>query len=322
MSSRNNANSPNNVNRISLSKESSIFSYTDRDTTEDAFVGVPDDISRTTSLPDPGQIITDGMLLYFDGIIPNAFRSGNYSLNSSGLVWRSNTDISWDFVMVNGLLTDTDGRGCLLFDGVDDYCRLGSGTIAAEAAVNYNGLIGRSGTISHWVKDAAVNKRAHIFYASSGSSNAMNGFGGSHPPLSIEMHTASNFNGGHFFIYERGDTTISGITQNYAVSMDYSAKFDNEWYDYTVTWNEEDYIRTYINGVLVSQNLMSGVYTSTIPNNIFLGIDEYSVAHSSDGREWNGKIANVYVYDRPLNASEVLHNYNVNRYRFTQNQKL
>ena len=68
----------------------------------------------------------------------------------------------------------------------------------------------------------------------------------------------------------------------------------------------------YQNGILTYSNQLSGTpsYANTDP--LTLG-----VRASSTSYYWDGKLANIQMYNRALSASEVLHNYNALKGRFT-----
>lgn len=87
----------------------------------------------------------------------------------------------------------------------------------------------------------------------------------------------------------------------------------NTWYNIVFTWNGSQ-LNMYNNGTLI------GTTTQTINNQVLttdLTIGGYTYKGAGGAGEYfNGKIANVEIYNRGLTASEVLTNYNALKTRF------
>jgi hypothetical protein len=81
----------------------------------------------------------------------------------------------------------------------------------------------------------------------------------------------------------------------------------NTWTHLSFTF-DNDKVRGYINGSLFG----TGGSCSTNWTSQYLRLGQWN----GGGRNWNGKYGNFMIYDRALNASEILHNYNIQRTRF------
>jgi hypothetical protein len=108
--------------------------------------------------------------------------------------------------------------------------------------------------------------------------------------------------------WNNGSTLSGGVGDQYFQVT--SASFPTSvWRHVVLTFDDAvNTMRLYINGVQVSQN--TGVTQSYISQTERIG------AHFFGGSPvsfWDGKIAEVRVYDKALSAAEVLQNYNANQ---------
>lgn len=78
----------------------------------------------------------------------------------------------------------------------------------------------------------------------------------------------------------------------------------NQWVFITGTYDGTT-AKVYVNGTLEGSQSLSITFTNTA----------FKIANGLDGY-FNGKIANVQVYNRPLSASEIMQNYNTYKARF------
>jgi hypothetical protein len=86
----------------------------------------------------------------------------------------------------------------------------------------------------------------------------------------------------------------------------------NKWNNISITFNNNKTFRLYINGVLLSSSIPSGTWSFN-NQNIILGtsIDTF-------WNKFNGKIANVQIYNKELSANEIMQNYNALAKRFNK----
>ena len=88
---------------------------------------------------------------------------------------------------------------------------------------------------------------------------------------------------------------------------------DNQWHYFVAAYEGSRIIHGYVDGNFIS--------TKTIPNNILATIsgDENFIGeyYDSGDNSWNGLIGNCHIYNRALSSTEVLHNYNALKGRFS-----
>ncbi len=101
------------------------------------------------------------------------------------------------------------------------------------------------------------------------------------------------------------DFTVIG-TSNFSTSGLFTLTA-NTWTNLSFTFNN-DKLRAYINGSLF------GTGNSCTPNwsSQYLRLGQWG----GGGRNWNGRYGNFMIYDRDLNATEISHNYNIQKSRF------
>lgn len=106
------------------------------------------------------------------------------------------------------------------------------------------------------------------------------------------------------FIGRVGSTYYFG---GYSDDITASGVVANTWFNMTGVYDGSNAL-LYINGVLVSGPTAKS--WNTVANTAQLGRQTYPAEY------WNGNIGQVLVYNRALTASEVLQNYNTNKFRF------
>ena len=84
------------------------------------------------------------------------------------------------------------------------------------------------------------------------------------------------------------------------------------WYHITWVFNTTDStVKVYLNGTLDKTTTISGTF-NTSTYRTFTGFGNYSAG----AHQLNGKVANFLIYNRELTASEVFHNFHIERSRF------
>ena len=135
----------------------------------------------------------------------------------------------------------------------------------------------------------------------------------------VDAYVANNLvsgydiNGGHF-LFMGNTTKICVGHQNQApisfTTYQSTASISlNTWYNVTVTFNTSQGFKIYINGQLDS----SHNFTLAHLGNGATNLAEYGDTGSN---LLNGRISKVYTYNRVLDASEVLQNFNADRVTF------
>jgi hypothetical protein len=138
-----------------------------------------------------------------------------------------------------------------------------------------------SGTLSSWARTSTV----------SGSWRWIVSYGSPHIPQArfIGINNSTYYFGGY-----GDDITASGVILN-------------TWFNMVGVYNGTN-ASIYINGVLVSGPTAKS--WNTVAGNAQIGRQISNIEH------WNGRISNVFIYNRALTATEVLQNYNAQKGRF------
>lgn len=183
----------------------------------------------------------------------------------------------------NGPYYDSDGGGCLVFDGtndgieIEDTNRLNPGTF----------------TIVAWVKSSNFNQSGFIF------EKTTNG--------SVNTQFSLFFNGNNVFYFRIMNSSNQDL--NFTTSSYFT---NNNWHHVVATYDGGTQ-RVYVNGSQAASQSCQGLPGGGTNNTgqAFIGI--YG---NFSGYPFNGKIAKVAVYDEALNSTEVLADYNATKGRF------
>jgi hypothetical protein len=199
------------------------------------------------------------------------------SYPGSGTLWRDLSNNNYTVQLINGVSYTTSNGGALDFDGVDDYVLIGD-TIKPPNI-----------TVSTWFNadDISTGQRLARW--------RVYGFG-----LTIET------NG-------RISTDIwDSISTNIGVFSDLNYLQTNKIYNATMTFGS-NLLRLYVNDKLIGEKV-------ALTNSIYYVSDGTGFAIGRDGgvagAQYNGKMYTFSVYDRALDVSEVVQNYNALKGRF------
>jgi hypothetical protein len=202
------------------------------------------------------------------------------SYPKSGTTW---TDLSFggnNGTLTNGPTYSPDNGGSIVFDGTNDYV-----SILNNTTVSF--------TIGCWINTTATSFTGSEGYEGNGIVWSDVGGIANDFVLSILNNKASWFTGDN-------TTTINGTTTINTGS----------WFYITVVKNGTNSTKElFINGISESIGT-SGTSTLTANPNIIIG------GNTLDSRYFNGKIAQVKIYNRVLSESEILQNYNSQINRF------
>jgi hypothetical protein len=202
----------------------------------------------------------------------NRIKSGGF-LDTSGF--------SAHGVITNGPTYDTDGGGCMVFDGSNDGIQINE----------VSNLAPPMHTISAWVKSSNFNQSGFIF------EKTTNG--------SVNTQWSLFFNGNNTTYYR-----TMGLSSEDLIFTTSSYFTNNQW-NHVIATYDGGTKRVYVNGVQATSQSVQGALGSNNTGPAYIGI--YG---SFSGYPFNGKIAKVQVYDRPLTATEVLNDYNNTKSRF------
>jgi hypothetical protein len=164
------------------------------------------------------------------------------------------------------------------FNGVDDYVSISS--IASD-----------QGTISVWVKPDFVIFSADTYRIVDGAA------GGN--LLYLEANTYSGYNT-YNFLYRGGyDSSIEITANTYTSDADFQ-----QWTHVVATWDKDGDFRIFRNGVQEDSSVTTSGSLS-ISSAFAIG------AVNGGGREWDGTIDDVRIYNRVLSQAEITRLYNI-----------
>ena len=224
----------------------------------------------------PGNIVTNGLVLYLD--------AANYlSYTSGSTTWRDLTSSNLSGSLINGPTFNSGNAGSIVFDGVNDYVDCGNPILLN---------ISSSLTLESWVYPTA-------FTNPNGVVGILSRWGVGSRSYKIAILTASK----QFYI----DVSGTGNNDNYFLSN--IILNTNTWYHVVGTYNGSS-LSTYING-----NITTGTLIGTVPSSLYTGSSQIRVGDDG-GNYFLGNIAASRIYNRALSSSEVLQNYNAQKTRF------
>ena len=218
------------------------------------------------------DIITDGLILNLDAANPKSY-------SGSGTIWLDLNN-NKNGTLTNGAVFNSDKKGSIFFDGVDDYVDMSNFTnpfaetiivFARSATANWNQF--------GWISSSR-RQNGHII----------------HPAFSTKDldYYILNQTGG--FTYIGNLLNIPDITIPHM---------------YSLSTNGSNLHRIYLDGQLRGTNTTAITRTqSPTPQPWYLGQDD------TGGRYGNGYIYYVLRYNRQLTDQEMLQNYNALKGRF------
>lgn len=226
----------------------------------------------------PGNIVTNGLVLYLD--------AANYlSYTSGSTVWRDLSSSNLSGSLVNGPTFSSGNAGSIVVDGVDDVIRT-------------NFITGSISSLTICVNG---------FKTSNNKLSALGGY------INYDFFAADIT--GFQILNNNATFYITDASVN--VSSGTCTTTQNGWahwtmvFDGTQTGNSSK-LKAYYNGVLQTLNYSGTVSTSLAMNiNFQLGQNPLELGASD-----NSKYATCQIYNRALSATEVLQNYNATKGRF------
>ena len=220
------------------------------------------------------KVVTDGLVLYVDAANRNSY-------SGTGTTWTDISGTGNNGTLTNGPTFSNTNGGNIVFDGVDDYVDLGTGS----SLVNLTNNI----TVEAWIKTSFPTSRLTIYG---------NGYSGTGMMFGTSANTPGGLEVYYPTIYVAYST--AGVLQS------------NVWQHVVYTRNGAG-LNThtfYINSIsqTVTQTANGGDSWGTSGTNRYIGL--------RSGVMFNGSIEITRVYNRALTATEVLRNYNATKTRF------
>jgi hypothetical protein len=223
-----------------------------------------------------GGVVKDGLVLDLD-----AAKLDSYP--RTGTSWKDISGNQNNGTLINGPTFDSGNGGSIVFDGSNDRVNLGTSS-NLKFTTNF--------TISIWLKFNSTAGTQTII-----SNNSLGGYG------IISQLTPSSRVQTYYY--------INGVYYN--VGEQISNYNTNSWYNIVSTFNGST-ISYYRNSVLIqSTNIVGSVTTTSEP--LTIGANPESLG-STFSDFFNGRIATIQLYNKPLSPQEVLQNYNATKKRF------
>lgn len=188
--------------------------------------------------------------------------------------------------LMNGAVFNNSNGGCIQLDGSNDYINFGgAGLATAETTVEiwYSSSTNYTGMISGFII-------------------AMDNF--DQPENRIKIDSMRT----RFSLYDNSAYLIDSVGTAATFSI-------NTWVHAAFTLKNSSQAG-YQNGLLTVSS--TGSYDGSSNNNLGeFSIGTYNRPGAGYGGYFNGKVAQIRVYNRVLSSSEILQNYNSTKYRFT-----
>ena len=225
------------------------------------------------------RIVTDGLVLCLDA-------ANVKSYPGSGTAWNDMSGNGNNGTLVNGVGYNGSNLSSLSFDGTDDRVVITNNELARIGTGNH--------TITAWVNNDIVTEEDFI------------GTGTSQGDVLLMIYIQAGGGAGGF----RGHAWSSTGASNTIDSP--RAIGTGNWNMLTqrVTWGGN--IDLFENGVLTASQVLSGGAPTSSLTQFIIGCR----VNGGGGSHFDGKIANVQVYNKALTATEIQQNFNAFRGRF------
>jgi hypothetical protein len=225
-------------------------------------------------------IVADGLVFNMDAANRASYpHQRAIAASESGSCFNTlDTSQSGSFMADPTFLTAPTSASCWAFDGVDDEIKVTEITTAAAF------------TLAYWAKLPNLTTGAGYLFNKGGSNNHY-------------------YNSSEILYIEATDTTSYIVTNSGGVPN----VFDNGWHYFVVTKpsNVADGVNFYFDNEGPFAALGSMAAASTFAFTDIMHFPAGSLPYAQ------GTLANIHLYNRALSTSDVLHNYNALKSRFT-----
>ena len=228
------------------------------------------------------SIVTNGLVLYLDAANPASYPG-------TGTTWTDLSATNNVGTFVGPVSYSSSDGGTIVFSGTsgsNDYI-----SVAHNAALN----ITTAGTLSIWISPNSLTQLSLTNLIG----RTIDGAG----------------NGQSYYLYWTGGY-ITGFIQNGGVYKSISTPIPTAlgWYNYVFTWSN-GFLNLYRNGISVATPVASTISAQVLTTTVNIGGYIFGGAGGNNDT-FNGKIPFVNIYNRELNASEVLNNFNAVKSRY------
>ena len=207
--------------------------------------------------------------------------TGNSTFSSTSNIglWYDLSGNGYNGTLTNSPTSNVSNKGNILFDGSDDYVSI----------ANFLGHQTNTGTIISWAYPSIITSGDRYLVGAGGS-------------LTVGATRAIRIYNGYWSTVSYGSST-EDYNSIVAATL-------NTWQHVVFVWNLTT-VNFYLNGTLYSVT-RSGMITPS-STTFSVGCPPWSPLGSNS---WNGRIANVHLYNRALSTSEISQNYEATKTRF------
>lgn len=240
------------------------------------------------------NVVKDGLVLYLDA-------ANTTSYSTSGTRWSDLTIKNNNFTLINGPTFDNSNLGSIVFDGVNDY-----GNISYNSSLS----VSNAHTLESWFY--STGRGTSAIY--DGAGHLMRG--GQIEDNQFQLNYIYDFGaiGYGWFRSNSGNPYPSAGSFNTILSPNNVAPA-NQWNLATAT-RDGSTIKIYVNGVLVQTSTGQTISSNTSWTTYVGGSLTLGRCTGNSNLNYKGKIAISRIYNRALSDSEVLQNFNAQKYRF------
>ena len=227
----------------------------------------------------PGNIVTNGLILYLDA-------ANSLSYVSGSTTWRDLSSTGNNGALTNGPTYSSANGGSIVFDGTNDICDIQTTPLISATAPQ---------TLNAFCKLTATGFSGEIISLNNSATSTT---------IRIYYHTDNKF----YASVVRQNIVDQGIGSSVITDT-------NNFYMITGVFTGT-LMSIYINGVFVNSTSYTTGGISQFNSRSSVGASYNNASPGSPQRYFNGRIATAQIYDRALTASEILQNYNSTKARF------
>jgi hypothetical protein len=225
------------------------------------------------------SIARDGLVLHLDA-------ANKKSYPGTGTNWKDLSGNGNDGTLVNGTGFDSENKGVMVFDGVNDYVDT-TNQIQFERTDSF--------TISAWVKSNNSN-----------NNQIVNNENSSYRGYQININPSGNF---QFFFRSVLSSSFIGVNTDEKI-------LSNKWHFLLATYNgssNANGVNLYVNGLLSNATIVANNLSSTTISGNSTWIGRRSPLSNGP---FLGNISNVQIYNRALLPQEIQQNFEALRGRY------
>ena len=232
------------------------------------------------------SVIQDALYYYLDASNPKSFTGGTYIQDLSKFQNSGGT-------LIGGATYSPSNKGCITFDGVDEYIALDKNVAFTSNAISKY-------SFSIWFSPSIlINSSNSNIYMIFEAQNATIG-GATDNYIQITPSTLGKISFSTFNFSSSELLTTTNVWEA------------NKWYNIVCTYDSTIPKKSiYVNGILENSNTTFGCFFNTR--------DAFSLcvySFSSNQFFFPGRIGNFLLYKKTLTATEVLQNYNAKKYKY------